>query len=87
MSVQLGRQLAGKPVTDTAGKRIGTLFNISLDLRTGDVNRLLVTPADDRTRQPTADRPSYDTDAHGRYEIPAVNIDSVDDYLVVDATQ
>jgi sporulation protein YlmC with PRC-barrel domain len=81
MEPQLGRNLAGKDVMSSGGAKLGTLFNITLDLRTGDLKKLLVTP---ERETPTAKRPQYTTDSHGRYMIPVEHVRSADDYIVVE---
>lgn len=80
MEPQLGQNLAGKDVMSSSGANLGTLFNITLDLRTGDLKKLLVTP--DR-ETPTANRPQYETDSHGRYMIPVEHVKSADDCIVI----
>lgn len=80
MQPQLGQTLAGKDVMSSGGAKLGTLFNMTLDLRTGDLKKLLVTPERDT---PTAKRPDYKTDNHGRYMIPVESVQSSDDYIVV----
>lgn len=81
MEPQLGKNLAGKDVMNSSGSRIGTLFNVTVDLRTGDLKRLLVTPEQD---VPTFERPEFPTDTHGRYEIPVEEVQSVNDYIIID---
>jgi len=80
MNPQLGQKLAGKDVMNSSGAKLGTLFNVTLDMRTGELNKLLVTPVNEG---PTAERPSYSKDAHGRYQIPVSNVQSISDYLIV----
>lgn len=81
MKAQLGQNVAGKDVMSSGGAKLGTLFNITMDLRTGDLKKLLVTP---EQSTPTAHRPEYDTDEHGRYMIPVGKVQSSDDYIVVE---
>jgi sporulation protein YlmC with PRC-barrel domain len=80
MEPKLGQNLMNMDVNTAQGERIGTLFNITIDMRTGEMKKLLVTPLRD---SPTAKRPQFETDANGRYMIPVSRLESVQDHIVI----
>ncbi|ERG93793.1 PRC-barrel domain-containing protein [Haloquadratum walsbyi] len=78
---QLGQKLADKSVIDCEGSEIGTLHNISVDPRTGDMKSLLVNP---RSPTPTKNRHKFPTNDEGHYQIPVNRVSSVKDYVIID---
>ncbi len=78
---QLGQKLADKNVMDSEGSEIGTLHNISVDPRTGDMKSLLVNP---RSSTPTKNRPKFPTNDEGHYQIPVTRVSSVKDYVIIE---
>ncbi|WP_225332783.1 PRC-barrel domain-containing protein [Halomicrobium urmianum] len=75
----LATKLSDRPVLAADGETIGTVHNVTVNLRTGDLETLTVDP-DDALE-------AVETDDDGRVRLPAECIESVDDYLVVDRTR
>ncbi|WP_226011580.1 PRC-barrel domain-containing protein [Halomicrobium salinisoli] len=75
----LATKLSDRPVLADDGETIGTVHNVTMNLRTGDLETLTV--------DPDADVDAVETDSEGRIRLPAECIESVDDYLVVDRTR
>ena len=61
------------------GTGLGDLYNITMDLKTGRLHDLLVTP-NEGISAASADFPANED---GRLEIPAGAVDAVKDYIVV----
>jgi len=74
----LATKLSDRPVLADDGETLGTVHNVTMNLRTGELETL--------TFDPDADVDA-DTDDDGRVRMPAECIQSVDDYLVVDRTR
>ncbi len=77
MAETLARNLSDKAVMGTDGAEIGTLHNITADLKTGSLNDLVVEPYDDGISF------DFDRDERNRYLVPATSVQSVKDYVVV----
>ena len=75
----LAENLSGKAVMGADGTELGDLYNISMDLKTGRLHDLLVTP-NEGISAASADFPANED---GRLEIPAGAVDAVKDYIVV----
>lgn len=79
MSDILAENLSGKAVMGSDGMEFGMLYNITMDLKSGSLKELIVTPDEDF---PT-DRANYDTDDNGRLRVPVAEVQAVKDYIVV----
>jgi len=79
MAELLARNLSNKAVMGTDGTELGTLHNITTDLKTGHLQDLVVAP-----RQETEGTFEFDRDESGNYLVPAPRIRAVKDYIVVD---
>jgi sporulation protein YlmC with PRC-barrel domain len=75
----LAENLSGKAVMGSDGTELGDLYNITMDLHSGRLNDLLVTP----NEQVDPDRLSFDQDDAGRLQVPVANVQAVKDYIVV----
>ena len=75
----LAENLSGKAVMSSDGTELGDLYNITMDLKSGELNDLLVSPHE----QLSADRLSFDVDEMGRLRVPVANVQAVKDYIVV----
>ena len=75
----LAENLSGKAVMGADGTELGDLYNITMDLKTGRLHDLLVTP-NEGISAAAADFPANE---EGRLEIPAGAVDAVKDYIVV----
>lgn len=72
----LASALPDKPVLSADGRELGIVHNLTMDVRTGKLNTLLVEP----------DRNEFDgleTTDEGYLRIPAERISGFDDHLVV----
>ncbi|PSQ44565.1 photosystem reaction center subunit H [Halobacteriales archaeon SW_7_68_16] len=80
MSAILAGNLSGKAVMGADGMELGTLYNVTMDLKTGELHDLEVTPNDEIDAR-TVD---IEVDESGRFRIPVESVDAVRDYIVVD---
>ncbi|MFP8954021.1 PRC-barrel domain-containing protein [Natrialbaceae archaeon A-arb3/5] len=77
MTTILASELSSKPVMGSDGKELGTVHNVTMDVETGTIANVLVTPkADDVYR--------FETTEDGTLLVPAQQIQAVDDYLMVE---
>ncbi len=76
----LAENLSGKAVMGSNGTELGDLYNISMDLKTGSLSHLLVTPHD----QLDAGQVGYERDGAGRFQVPVRAVQAVKDYIVVE---
>lgn len=79
MSEILAENLSGKAVMGSDGTELGMLYNITMDLKTGELADLLVDP-DERLN---ADAVEFDSDEEGRFQVPVKRVQAVKDYIVV----
>jgi sporulation protein YlmC with PRC-barrel domain len=77
MAETLARNLSDKAVMGTDGAEIGTLHNITADLKTGALSDLVVEPYENGASF------EFDRDERNRYLVPATHVQSVKDYIVV----
>ncbi len=75
----LAENLSGKAVMGADGTELGDLYNITMDLKSGELQHLLVSPHE----QLNIERVSFDIDAAGRLQVPVGNVQAVKDYIVV----
>jgi sporulation protein YlmC with PRC-barrel domain len=73
----LAENLSGKAVMGSDGTELGTLYNITTDLKTGELHDLLVDPNIE-----VAD--AYETDEENLIHVPVGNVQAVKDYIVID---
>lgn len=79
MSNILAENLSGKAVMGTDGTELGMLYNITMDLKSGELHDVVIEPDEE-----TAPRGSdMDTDESGRYRVPVQAVQAVKDYIVV----
>lgn len=76
MAEILARNLSNKAVMGSDGKEVGTLHNITADLKTGHLQDLVVAPNSDADFE-------FERDGNGRYRVPARRVEAVKDYIVV----
>jgi sporulation protein YlmC with PRC-barrel domain len=79
MSEILAENLSGKAVMGSDGTELGMLYNITMDLKTGELADLLVDPDE----QLDSDSVEFDADEQGRFEVPVNRVQAVKDYIVV----
>jgi len=75
----LAENLSGKAVMGADGTELGDLYNITMDLKSGQLNHLLVSPHE----QLNSERIGFDSDETGRLQVPVANVQAVRDYIVV----
>lgn len=78
MAEILARNLSNKAVMGSDGKEVGTLHNITADLKTGHLQDLVVAPSSKSNTDF-----EFDRDENGRYRVPARRVEAVKDYIVV----
>ncbi|THE62919.1 photosystem reaction center subunit H [Salinadaptatus halalkaliphilus] len=77
MTTVLASTLSSKPVMGSDGKELGTVHNITMNVTTGELESVLVTPKDDDVYR-------FETTDDGNLRIPAHQVQGVDDYLMVE---
>ncbi|MFB6069401.1 MAG: PRC-barrel domain-containing protein [Halanaeroarchaeum sp.] len=75
----LAENLSGKAVMGSDGTELGQLYNISMDLKSGTLDDLLVEPLEDE--EVDVDFP---VDEDGRFHVPVGRVQAVKDYIVVE---
>ncbi|MBP1921362.1 sporulation protein YlmC with PRC-barrel domain [Halorubrum alkaliphilum] len=75
----LAENLSGKAVMGADGTELGDLYNITMDLKSGELRHLLVSPHE----QLRLERVTFDVDDTGRLQVPVGNVQAVKDYIVV----
>ncbi|MFC5133848.1 MULTISPECIES: PRC-barrel domain-containing protein [Haloferacaceae] len=75
----LAENLSGKAVMGSDGTELGDLYNITMDLKSGQLHHLLVSPHE----QLNPERVTFDVDEAGRLRVPVTNVQAVKDYIVV----
>ncbi|CQR48845.1 MULTISPECIES: PRC-barrel domain-containing protein [Haloferax] len=75
----LAENLSGKAVMGSDGTELGMLYNITMDLKSGELHDLLVQP----NEQISPGRVSFDRDDRGRFRVPVNRVQAVKDYIVV----
>jgi sporulation protein YlmC with PRC-barrel domain len=72
----LAENLSGKAVMGSDGTELGTLYNITMDLKTGELHDLLIEP----NLEVSTD---YERDDENLIHVPVVNVQAVKDYIVI----
>lgn len=76
----LAENLSGKAVMGSDGTELGMLYNISMDLKSGELHDLLVSPSEDLP----SGKVQFDQDEGGRYRVPVSRVRAVKDYIVIE---
>lgn len=79
MADVLAENLSGKAVMGADGTELGDLYNITMDLKTGTLEHLVVSPHEELDRRQV----SFDSDDDGRLRVPVSTVQAVKDYIVV----
>lgn len=79
MTGVLAKNLSGMEVMGADGVEIGELYNVTMDLRTGQLFDIIIEPNDGIN--PVA--LDLDTDDQGRVHIPVEQVQAVKDYIVI----
>ncbi|MFC6824065.1 PRC-barrel domain-containing protein [Halopelagius fulvigenes] len=75
----LAENLSGKAVMGSDGTELGQLYNITMDLKTGALHDLLVSPNDEVRPGQFA----FEQDDRGRFRVPVSRVQAVKDYIVI----
>ncbi len=78
MSEILAENLSGKSVMGADGTELGLLYNITMNLKTGQLHDLIIEPDEN-----LPSGISFERDENGRFLIPVANVQAVKDYVVV----
>ena len=76
---RLAENLSEKAIMGTDGTELGQLHNLTMDIQTGQLRTLLVTPREGVS----SDRVPFEYDENGRFRVPAERVEAVKDYVVV----
>jgi len=79
MAEILAKNLSEKAVMGSDGTELGTLHNLTTDLKTGRLHDLVVDP----DAEASASRFDFEVDDKGRMLVPATRVQAVKDYIVV----
>lgn len=74
----LAENLSDKEVMGSDGANLGTLYNITMDLKTGTLQHLVLDPG-----QRAGDL-KFERDDAGNYRVPVTRVQAVKDTIVVD---
>ena len=74
----LAENLSGKDVMGSDGASLGTLYNITMDLKTGTLQHLVLDP-----NQRAGDL-EFERDDAGNYRVPVTRVQAVKDTIVID---
>ena len=74
----LAENLSGKAVMGSDGAELGPLYNITMNLKTGELDELVVQPDEDLPAGLDLHR-----DEFGRIRVPVSDVQAVKDYIVV----
>jgi sporulation protein YlmC with PRC-barrel domain len=75
----LAENLSGKAVMGSDGTELGRLYNISMDLKSGKLNDLLVEPLEESDVQL-----DFPVDEDGHFHVPVGSVQAVKDYIVIE---
>lgn len=78
MSELLAENLSDKEVMGSDGASLGTLYNVTMDLKTGSLKYLVVD-----TGERSVDA-GFESDEHGNVLVPVSHVQAVKDTIVVD---
>ncbi|MFB6135494.1 MAG: PRC-barrel domain-containing protein [Halobacteriaceae archaeon] len=79
MADMLAENLSGKAVMGVDGTELGILYNITMNLDSGELVDIVVEPQEDSDAATGRQR-----DEQGRYHIPVEKVSDVKDYIVVE---
>ena len=74
----LAENLSGKSVMGSDGAELGMLYNITMDLKPGELDDLIIEPDDAVPAGVDLER-----DENGRFRVPVADVQAVKDYIVV----
>jgi sporulation protein YlmC with PRC-barrel domain len=74
----LAENLSGKAVMGSDGAELGMLYNITMDMDTGNLKNLVITPEEG------TDPTEFETDDQGRTLIPVRRVQAVKDHMIIE---
>lgn len=74
----LAENLSGKAVMGSDGAELGMLYNITMDLESGQLANLVIDPDDTYTGGD-----DFETDAKGRLLVPVNRVQAVKDHMII----
>jgi len=77
MAEILAENLSGKDVMGTDGAELGSLYNITMDLKSGALHHLVIDPHE------TLGETRFERDATGRLLVPVERVKAVKDHMIV----
>ncbi|MFC3959786.1 PRC-barrel domain-containing protein [Halovivax cerinus] len=80
MSDILAENLSGKSVMGADGTELGLLYNITMDISSGELHDLIVEPDEELPGRVV----DFDRNEDGRFRIPVSRVQAVKDYIVVE---
>lgn len=78
MAEILAENLSGKAVMGSDGAELGMLYNITMDLQSGELANLLIEP-DEHVRDT-----EFDRDENGRLLVPVERVQAVKDHMIIE---
>lgn len=75
----LAENLSGKAVMGSDGTELGMLYNITMDVKSGGLRDLLVSP----NEAIAPERFDFELDEFGHLKVPVSRVQAVKDYIVV----
>jgi sporulation protein YlmC with PRC-barrel domain len=79
MAEILAENLSGKAVMGSDGAELGMLYNITMNLDSGRLEKLVITPNEDRGVQT-----DFATDEAGRLLVPVGRVQAVKDHMIIE---
>lgn len=79
MTEILAENLSGKAVMGSDGAELGMLYNITMDLESGRLKHLVITPNEDRQVDT-----ELESDSAGRLLVPVGRVQAVKDHMIVE---
>jgi len=76
----LAENLSGKAVMGSDGAELGMLYNITMDIDTGELADLVIEPNEDLEKNVS----DISSDEQGRFQVPVRRVQAVKDYIVVE---
>jgi len=83
MPDELAEDLSGKGVMGADGAQLGALYNVEINVKTGTIGDLLVSPYEDVNPNALAFETGTDEENETIVRIPVSRVQDVKDYIVV----
>lgn len=78
MAEILAENLSGKAVMGSDGAELGMLYNITMDMETGRLDNLVITPEEG------TDPTEFETNEQGRTLVPVRRVQAVKDHMIIE---